>query len=137
MSWNEKMRNNIRTLNDRPIHQYGAWIPWDRDEEFATLRDILQHMLLSLPAEALDTKMSLTDMTFVSVPPRTVKAGTATYDDPLGQADTRHYNGFTAWKVWYAGELYGKKPLEESPQRDTDEERVRDEDRRVPRWEED
>ena len=34
-------------------------------------------------------------------------------------------------------EIYGTKPMEESPQRDTNEERVRDEDRRVPRWEED
>ena len=39
--------------------------------------------------------------------------------------------------VEYLGDIDGKKPMEESPQRDTDEERVRDEDRRVPRWEED
>lgn len=30
-------------------------------------------------------------------------------------------------------EIYGKEPLEKGSQRDTDEERVRDEDRRVPR----
>lgn len=34
-------------------------------------------------------------------------------------------------------EMYAAKQMETSPQRDTDEERVRDEDRRVPRWEED
>lgn len=131
MSWNEKMRRNIQALNERQIKQYGAWIPWDKYEEFATLRDVLNHMLLSLPDEALDTKMSLTDMTFVSKPPCVVPADTPTYDDPLGTNRETRYNGFTAWKVWYVGENNGKKPMEESPQRTADEVGLRDEDRDV------
>lgn len=120
MSWNEAARLQA---NKASVKQYGAWVPSDEDARHPTLRKVLEHMLISLPDEALETFFGYTDMTFVAA--------------PSCQIDGIEQEGFVAWKVWYVGENNGTKPLEESPQRDTDEERVRDEDRRVPRWEED
>jgi hypothetical protein len=100
MSWNKDL---VKGTDD--IYQYGSWLPWEVQEEEVTLRRVLEHMLSTLPQETLNTLFSQTDMTFISYPPRTVPAGTASYEDPLGKKDTEtHYDGFTSWKVWYKKE---------------------------------
>ena len=128
MSWNEAAR---RTANQAFVVRYGSWVPTGEDANHPTLRKVLEHMLVSLPDEALETFFGHTDMTFVCKPPRVIPAGTATYDYPLGVPKDLHEEGFAAWKVWYVGDVNGKKPMEESPQRDADAERLRDEDRSV------
>lgn len=100
MSWNKDL-----TKGTAIMCQYGSWIPWEGQEEQVTLRHVLEHMLSSLPQVALDTLFSETDMTFFSRTPYVVPAGTADYDDPLGQKkEDVHYKGFTSWKVWYKKE---------------------------------
>lgn len=100
MSWNKDL---VKGTED--MHQYGAWIPWEGREDKVTLRHVLEHMLASVPEDALDTLFSETDMTFFSRSPYVVPAGTATYDDPLGQSkEAIYYKGFTSWKVWYKKE---------------------------------
>ena len=105
MSWNKDLVKGTPATC-----QYGSWIPWEGQEDQITLRHVLEHMLRSLPQVALDTLFSETDMTFFSRAPYTLPAGTATYEDPLGQGkEDIYYKGFTSWKVWYKKEGYDEE----------------------------